>query len=87
MYKACSQDLERYADIFLILQNLQRAERIICSHKSFILRKTSKNDRRKYTRFKLYIAENDYYEQYEADQQQLSELLGTATQPHGLDKT
>lgn len=86
LYKACSQDLDRFADIFLILQNLQRADRIMSSNQTFILRKTSRSERRKYTSFNKYIAENDYYEQYEQDQQQLAELL-KGVQPARLDKT
>lgn len=75
MYKACSQDLERYVDIFVILQNLQRAERITASNHTFILRRVSKAERRKYTSFGKYIKENDYYEQYEQDQRSLEAAI------------
>jgi len=68
LYKAVSTHLEGYADIFRVLQNLVRADRIISSNNTFILKYAGKSDRRKYTDFGKYIEEAEYYDQYIAAQ-------------------
>lgn len=91
IYKAVSHDLERFSDIFTLLQNLQKSDRIISAGNTFILKQVSKNDRRRYTDFKRYIREAEYYEQYEHAQQQLQAAIAAGAVPGdssvgGLDK-
>lgn len=86
IYKAVSHDLERFSDVFTLLQNLQKNERIMSSGNTFILRQVSKSERRRYTNYKRFIREVDYYEQYEAAQRELQAAIATSVPKSGVDK-
>lgn len=76
LYKSCSQDLDRYADLFPILANLEKADRITKAGDLYIIKRIGVAERRKYTSYATYIREAHYYAEYEECQRRLEDIAG-----------
>lgn len=75
LYKAVQGDLDSLADLFKIIDNLIRADRIQNSGKAFILKRSVQDTSRAYTDFNKYILEADLYEQYRKHSSELAQQL------------
>lgn len=85
LYKAVQGDLDSLADMFKILDNLMRADRIQNSGKAFILKRSVQDTARAYTDFNKYILEADLYEQYRQHSSELARQLLDAASGRAKD--
>lgn len=77
LYKACSQDLDRFQDLFHLLTNLEKSDRIMKAGDLYIIKRVGAVERRRYANYATYIREAPYYAEYEESQRKLADMCGS----------
>lgn len=67
LFKVVAQDIDRFQDVHNILLNLEKAERIMRSGSTYILKRVDASQRRRFTAYSRYIAEAEALYEYERD--------------------